>query len=416
MKLWKTGPQRTIVLVGGEGNYVYDNEGKRYLDLQSGYWCNVLGYSNPELVTPMQEQFSKLTNVMSAFHTEEINQAMEQLEKFLPSELNRASFLNSGSEAVDLGLKIACAATGKTGIVVNQMGYYGATAYTFALCSAGKNVNYLPALGEVYRLPPTCGSCEHGSSYGCKDWKCMELLQRLVDDGNNNIAAIIYEPVISAGIYIPAIGYGKQLKKYAEKLGALLISNEVTASPAKSGKWFAHQHDNVVPDILTLGKAIGGGFPVSVTITTNSVEEMCEGNLYHVQSHQNDALSGKAVATVISIIEKFGFVERCVEIGEYFLGKLKELKEDFPFIVEVRGRGLLLGIQLNEEYSVYGEEVQWKLIDKGYLMDFHKSSSSFRFFPPFLINKEEIEDFIEVFKETLSNLQAGVQVLCIRKP
>jgi len=404
MRLWRTGPQRATTLVKGEGNYVFDADGKQYLDLQSGYWCNILGYGNPEFVEPMQEQVNKLTNVMSAFRTEEIDEAIQLLSKILPGELNRASFLNSGSEAVDLALKIARAATGKTGVVVNERGYYGATAYTFALCGAGRDADYLPDPGELHVLPPPiCESCTDNTPDGC-DWKCMENLQRMVDEGNENIATIIYEPIIGAGIFVPAIGYGEQLRKYADALGALLISNEVTVSPAKSGKWFAHQHDNVVPDILILGKAIGGGFPVSVTITTTKVEDMCRGKLYHVQSHQNDALSGRAVATVVSSIMKNSYVKQCAEKGEYFLKCLRELKQAFPFIAEVRGRGLLLAIQLNEDYSDQGEDIQRDLVNKGFLMDFHKASSSFRFFPPFTITRKEIDCFTEAFHETLSEL------------
>ena len=404
MQLWRTGPQRTIVLVKGEGNYVFDEEGKRYLDLQSGYWCNVLGYGNPEFIEPMQEQVGRLTNVMSAFRTEEINEAMKQLSKVLPSELNRISFLNSGSEAVDLALKMVRAATGKSGLVVNERGYYGATAYTFALCGAGRGADYLPDPGELHILPsPTCERCEDKSVDGC-NWGCLVPLQKLVDTDNKNIAAIINEPVIGAGIFVPQIGYGEQLRKYADKLGALLISNEVTVSPAKTGKWFAHQHDKVVPDILTLGKAIGCGFPVSITVTTVEVEDMCKGKLYHVQSHQNDALSGRAVATIIQSITKNGYVEQCDEKGEYFLKHFKEMRDEFPSITEVRGRGLLLAIQLSDEYVEHGEAIQWELIDKGYLMDFHKASSSFRFFPPFTITHEEIDEFTKAFKDTLSSL------------
>ena len=390
MQLWRTGPQRAIVLVKGEGNYVFDEEGKSYLDLQSGYWCNVLGYGNPEFIEPMQEQVGRLTNVMSAFRTEEINEAMKQLSKVLPSELNRISFLNSGSEAVDLALKMARGATGKSGLVVNERGYYGATAYTFALCGAGRDADYLPDPGELHILPPpTCERCEDRSVDGC-NWRCLEPLQKLVDTDNKNIASIVYEPVIGAGIFVPQIGYGEQLKEYAEKLGALLISNEVTVSPAKTGKWFAHQYDMVVPDILTLGKAIGCGFPVSITITTGEVEDMCKGKLYHVQSHQNDALSGRAVATIIQSITKNGYVEQCAEKGEQFLKAFKKIKNELASVSEVRGRGLLLAVQLSDEYVEYGEDIQWKLIDKGYLMDFHKASSSFRFFPPFTITYDMV--------------------------
>ena len=379
----------------GEGNNVYDEDGKRYLDLQSGYWCNVLGYDNPKIVEPMQEQFKRLTNVMSAFSTREIKEAMNQLGSVLPPELDRISFLNSGSEAVDLALKITRAATGKTGLVVNERGYYGATAYTYSLCADGRNSDYLPDPGELHILPtPTPENCD--------DWKCLEPLEKLVEEGNKNIAVIIYEPVIGAGIFVPEVGYGEQLRKYADKLDALLISNEVTVSPAKSGKWFAHQHDNVVPDILTLGKAIGGGFPVSAMITTSKVEEMCEGKIHHVQSHQNDALSGRAIASVVKTIREERLVDRCEEMGKYLLECFNMIKTDYDCIVDARGRGLLLALQMASEYVDMGETIQWDLIDKGYLMDYHKASMSFRFFPPFTITQKEINEFITALRESLT--------------
>jgi 4-aminobutyrate aminotransferase-like enzyme len=133
MRVWKTLSIRDITLTRGAGCKVWDSDGKPYLDLQSGYWCSVLGYGNPDLVEPVKEQISRLTNVMSTFRTEAIEAALSELEKVLPAELDRAAFLNSGSEAVDLALKMARAATGRTGMVVNERGYYGATSYPLAL-------------------------------------------------------------------------------------------------------------------------------------------------------------------------------------------------------------------------------------------------------------------------------------------
>jgi 4-aminobutyrate aminotransferase-like enzyme len=137
-------------------------------------------------------------------------------------------------------------------------------------------------------------------------------------------------------------------------------------------------------------------------ITTGKVEEMCEGKIYHVQSHQNDALSGRAIATVVKTILEEGLVDRCAMMGVYFLERFNEIKDDFDCVVDARGRGLLLALQLGEDYSEKGEAIQWNLIDKGYLMDFHKTSNSFRFFPPFTITQKEIDGFIGAFRESLS--------------
>ena len=402
MRIWKTLSMRDTVMTRSEGCRVWDTEGNSYLDLQSGYWCSVLGYGNPDLVEPVKSQINRLVNVMSAFRTEEVELALQELEKVLPPTLNRAAFLNSGSEAVDLALKMARAATGRTGVVVNERGYYGATSYPFSLSWPGMSAPYLPDPGEVHRLPPPmCRSCEHGSRDECSDFRCLERLQRLVEEGNTNIAAVMYEPVFGAGILVPPIGYGAKLREYTDSLGALLISEEVTTAPGKTGRWFAYQHDGVEPDILVLGKAVGAGFPVSVVVTTEEVEERCKDSLRHVQSHQNDAFSGRVVATVLSIIREKGLVEQAAEKGEYFIEALKGVMAKHPFIVDVRGRGLMFGVELDERHARLGTVIQDRLFEKGYLMDYHASTNTFRFFPPYVIKYEEIDSFIADLRKTL---------------
>ena len=407
MRVWKTLSMKDTVMTRSEGCRVWDRDGNSYLDLQSGYWCNVLGYGNPDLIEPVKSQIDRLVNVMSAFRTDEIELALSELEKLLPPTLSRAAFLNSGSEAVDLALKMARAATGRTGVVVNERGYYGATSYPFSLSWPGMSAPYLPDSGEVHRLPPPlCQSCEHGSREDCSDFRCLDGLQRLVDEGNTNIAAVMYEPVLGAGILVPPIGYGARLRVYADALGALLISEEVTTAPGKTGRWFAYQHDGIEPDILVLGKAVGAGFPVSVVVTTEEVEDRCGDSLRHVQSHQNDAFSGRVVATVLSIIREQGLVEQTAEKGEYFLEALRGLAVEYPFFVDVRGRGLIFGVELGEEHAHLGTAIQDQLFERGYLMDYSASTNTFRFFPPYVITYEEIDSFIADLRETLAYLES----------
>lgn len=393
------------MLKSGKGSKVYDENGKEYLDLQSGYWCNVLGYGNPELNEPIVDQVRTLTNVMSAFQTDEIDAAMDELEKVLPPELNRVAFLNSGTEAVELALKMARAATGRGGMVVNERGYYGATSYTLGIGSTGLTADYLPDPGTVYRLPaPMCNHCEHSSRYECRDFNCLDMLGGLVNDGNKLVAAIIYEPILGGGIYVPPIGYGAKLREYADELGAMLIANEVTTGAGKTGKMFAHMYDGIIPDIMTLGKAIGGGFPVSVVVTTKRVEDMCGDKLHHVQSHQNDALSGKVVQMVLKIIREQDLVRVAGEKGRYWLGELRKIMKGHPMIIDVRGKGLMFGVELGKEYASKGALIQDMMIEKGYLMDFHAVSNTFRFFPPYVITMDEIDGFNEAFRETLSRI------------
>lgn len=402
MKVLRSGPRKKTVLTSGHGSKVVDENGKEYLDLQSGCWSNVLGYANDELNDPIVEQIRTLTHVLAAFRTKEIDDAMDELSKALPPELSRVAFLSSGSEAVDLALKIACAATGKNGFVVNERGYYGATAYTLSVGVAGPTASYLPDPGPLYKVPaPLCNHCEHSNREDCAEFKCLDLLKTLVEEEIDDIAAIIYEPILGGGIFVPPIGYGAKLREYADALGVYLIANEVTTGGGKTGKMCAFMHDGIVPDILALGKAIGAGFPVSMVVTTEKVEKMCGGTLYHVQSHQNDALTGKVIQTMLQLLEKHELVKAAGEKGEYWLKELDRIKEELPVIVDVRGRGLMMGVELGMEYASEGLGIQDEMIEKGYLMDFHKASNTFRFFPPYIITFEEIDEFNKAFRETL---------------
>ena len=221
----------------------------------------------------------------------------------------------------------------------------------------------------------------------------------------DDIAAIIYEPILGGGIFEPPIGYGTKLREYADKLGVLLVANEVTTGAGKTGRWCAFMYDKIVPDILTLGKAIGAGFPVSLVLTTERVEEMCGGTLYHVQSHQNDALTGKVIQTVLKVIEKNDLVKAAEEKGSYWFHELEKIKEEHPIVGDIRGRGLMFGVELADNFAHMGSRIQEIMLEKGYLMDFHMASNTFRFFPPYIITYEEIDNFNKDFNETIKSLE-----------
>lgn len=171
----------------------------------------------------------------------------------------------------------------------------------------------------------------------------------------------------------------------------------------RTGKWFGFQHENIVPDILVVGKAIGGGLPVSAVVTTKEVEERAVPVLgRHVQSHQNSPFSGRIAAEVIGAIRDEGLVERSERMGEYLLSGLREIQERFPCIREVRGRGLMVGAELTPETASRGGGMSKRLVEKGFLQDFHQLTSTFRLYPPFVITKDEIENFLEAFENVLA--------------
>lgn len=404
MRLWQTHAFEQITLVRGEGCTVYDKAGKPYLDLLSGTWCNVLGYNHPRLVETIAAQASKLIHVGAPYSTTEISEALSKLQEVLPPVLNRAVFLNTGSEAVELALKMARAATGTDGIVVSDRGYYGATNYSMALSEVGCDASYLPRIGEIYRLPaPTCRNCPAGCSWPCEGFPCLETLRILVNQNGARIAAVMYEPVIAGGgMVVPPAGYGACLRDLTTRCGALLIAEEVTTGVGRTGRWFGFEHDQITPDILVIGKAIGAGLPVSAVVTTQQVEARCQPVLRHVQSHQNDPFSGQIAATVISILQDERLVKAAAEHGTYLLEGLHSMRLRIPWVRDVRGKGLMLGIEIDRDQVQASNAVARRLLQLGFIIDYQLKKGIFRLFPPYILSIGEIDRFLTAFESVVS--------------
>lgn len=403
MRSWATNSFQAVKLVRGEGCRVWDEAGRSYLDLLAGTWCNVLGHSHPEWARAVAEQVGRLTHLGAAFGSDELEAGLAKLAEIVPPALDRAVLLSSGSEAVELALKVARAATGADGVAVVRGGYYGATAYTLALSEAGLAAATLPAFGGVERLPlPHCGRCPAGSAWPCGAFPCLAPLERLAAERRGRLAAVLYEPVLGGGIFAPPVGWGTRLRELATRCGALLVAEEVTTGMGRTGRWFGFEHDGIVPDVLVVGKAIGGGLPVSAVVTTSEVERRARERLgVHVQSHQNDPLSGRVAATVISIMQDERLVERAADRGERLRDGLERLARTLP-IREVRGRGAMLGAELAPELAPRGPELAGRLLEAGFIVNFHPATSTFRLLPPLVISPAEVDAFLGAFGEALA--------------
>ena len=403
MQLWRINRLQDIALARGKGCTAFDTAGKPYLDMLSGTWCNILGYGHPRWVEAVRSQVAKLPHLGSEFVAPEIEKALAKLEEILPSVLDRAVFLSTGSEAVELALKMACAATGARGVVVVEGGYYGATTYALSLSEVGQGAEYLPRLDGVHRLPkPDCRRCSAGEVWPCGRFSCLDPLRDVGRDQGESVAAVLYEPVMAAGgVLVPPTGYGERLRELANRCGALLIAEEVTTGVGRTGRWFGFEHDAIVPDILVIGKAIGAGLPVAVVVTTAEVEDRCQGILRHVQSHQNDPLSGQVAVTVISVLQDERLVDQVTERGAYLLEGLKELQARSSPIYDVRGKGLMVGVELGAEWTGVGAQVQHSLLEDGIIVDYQPHTATFRLFPPYVISEQEIDRFLATFGSTL---------------
>jgi 4-aminobutyrate aminotransferase-like enzyme len=370
-----------MTFVRGEGVYLYDKKDRAYLDLLSGVWCCILGHSHPRFVSELKDQLGKLVHMNVRYKSNEIEQANETLASVLPTNLDRITWLNTGSEAVELAVKIAQMASNEAPIIVWEGGYLGATNYVFSL-THGTHLEE----DAVYRIPaPICNQCPLGLSSPECGIVCIDESLKSLD----RAAAIIYEPVMgSRGVIVPPSGYNTRVQEYADRLGALLISEEVTTGMGRTGKWFGFQRENMTPDILVLGKALGNGLPVAAVITTSEVEARCKGRLYHYQSHQNDPWSGLVAKTVIETIKQENLVERCERMGKWFLNQLRIITEKYSTAIHTRGLGMMAALQLSN--TRYCSELESYLLSRNILIDYRDHCQCLRFFPPYIMEKTQL--------------------------
>lgn len=404
MDILNTGQFSELCPVKGEGCWIWDRNGNRFLDLLAGTWSNVLGHCHPSFTRKMQSQLERLVHVGSREITREIREAGERLAEVLPGELNRVTFLSTGSEAVELAIKIARIATGRLDIAIFRQGYYGATNQALALSEVGRDKPHLAPFQPIYdlRIPaPDCSHCAFDMHPAQCAFRCLnswvaEIEHRL----NSYPAAILFEPAIASQIIFPPPGYVTRLAEVAARWDSLIIAEEVTTGLGRTGEWFGFQRDGIIPDIMVLGKALGNGLPVAAVITTSEVEADCSGRLLHVQSHQNDPLSGAAATAVIDVIREEKLIERVKQMGIYLIDSLKRLQKEQAGIEEVRGVGLMVALELNgERCAERGSQIQQVLRESGIIVDYRPETACFRFFPPYVVTQEQIDFVLEALNE-----------------
>jgi acetylornithine/succinyldiaminopimelate/putrescine aminotransferase len=206
----------------------------------------------------------------------------------------------------------------------------------------------------------------------------------------------------SHGVIVPPSGYNSRVQEWADRLGALLISEEVTTGIGRTGKWFGFQHENMNPDIIVLGKTLGNGLPVAAVITTSDVETRCEGKLYHYQSHQNDPWSGAIAKTVIVIMTQENLVKRCEELGYWLLEQLQGVVSTYATAVHTRGLGLMAALQLMSSESC--SELEAHLLRHNILIDYKDQCQCLRFFPPYIIEQNQLNHALNEIVNWLDNV------------
>jgi 2,2-dialkylglycine decarboxylase (pyruvate) len=389
-----------------------DMDGHEILDLAAGQFCTLLGHSHPRFIENVVAQIRKVAHTGSQFLSPAVLEAAAKFAEVAPGKLKRSMILSTGTEANECAIAVAKMYTKKNGIVGFNRGYYGLSLTAKSLTSIfGGRAGDGPAVPETYQLlAPHCFHCPVSSHYPECDVLCLRSSLEVGISRPDGIAAVIIEPILSAGgMIVPPPGYLRALKEFAERHEALLIVDEAQTGFGRTGKWFAIEHHDIEPDILVVSKGCGGGFPVAGLITTDEIADRVENEGFaHLASHQCDPLSGAALSALIDIIKEEDLVERSAATGAYFKTRLEELKAKHRVVADVRGKGLMLGMELTGDPDVNRRDTELTLAiaalcrQKGVHLTYTYFEPVLRFIPPLTVKRQEIDFAVSVLDESLT--------------
>ena len=367
--------KRDIALVRGEGVYLWDADGTRYLDLVSNYGVNILGHAHPKVTDAIQRQAATLVSCHQSFSNDVRSAFLQKLLSIAPAGLTHAFLSNSGTEAIEAALKFAYVATGRTKVVAAKRGYHGRT------------LGALAATADKKYRDPFAGALAEATHVTYGD---AEALAEAVDE---TTAAVVLEPIQGEGGIHPAPpGYLARAREIAHAAGALVIFDEIQTG-FRTGNWFACQHAGVTPDLMALSKGLANGVPIGATLMTAEVAGALEGGVHGTTFGGNPLAAAAGLAT-LEALESEGWLAHSAEVGAYFIEQLRALAH--PKVREVRGQGLMIGVELKGRATPVVRAMQ----ERGVLA-LMAGSLTVRFLPPLLLTREQVDTAVSVFVEAL---------------
>jgi 4-aminobutyrate aminotransferase-like enzyme len=392
----------------GEGALLFDLDGNRYIDLLAGVGVASLGYAHPRYVAALSRQLARIH--VGSFASEDRAELVKLLAALAPGDLLRTQFYSSGAEAMEAALRLAKAHTGKTEFLGFWGGFHGKTGGVLPLLGAGFKHQLGPLMPGNYSAPyASCARCAFGQRFpGCA-WHCVEFLERKIElETSNDIAAIVVEPIQgTAGNIVPPPGYLLRLRALADRLGALLICDEMITGFGRTGRMFAVEHDGVVPDILAVGKGFGGGFPMSGLLIREPVAlaKPWANPSGSSSSYGGNPLAATAARATVETIIAEGLVAHSARLGARMLAEMKRWESELPIVSDVRGVGLMIGMDLVKPGTrtlLDTGLTRWifdTLLSRGVLAMIY--SPVVRINPPLVIREEEALEALAIMKDVL---------------
>lgn len=371
-----------IVLSHGEGPYLFDADGRRYLDFLAGIAVNVLGHAHPALVEAIRAQAGKLVHCSNLYYTETQAQLIEKLAKW--SGLGKVFLANSGAEANEGAMKLArkyayLKDPEKREIITAQHGFHGRTLATLTATAQ-------PKYQEGYGPLPAC--------FTYVPYDDVAALEAAVSD---KTCAVLLEPIQGeGGVHVPDAAYLQKVRALCDKHGALLVLDEIQTGVGRTGTFFAYEQSGVTPDIVTLAKGLAGGVPIGAFLAKDEVAAAFHPG-DHGSTFGGNPLACAAANAVFDAIESEGLLAHVQEVGAYLMESLRKLQRKYPALVaEVRGKGLIIGLQLTEP----GRAISDDCLNEGAIINC-TAGDVLRFVPPLIIENTHVDELVRILDKVL---------------
>lgn len=405
-----------FVVERAEGSWVITTDGRRVLDFTSGQISSTLGHNHPRVVEAIERSLRGAIRLNSWMLHEDVLELARRLAELLPDPLDRTIVLSTGSETNEFALRMAKVFTGGFEVVGLTRSFHGLLAGTNSVTFSMGHKGNGPLMPGSYAIPaPYCYRCPLAMQRDTCELACLRLGFEMVDAQTvGSPAAMIVEPVLSTGGVIPLPeGYLAQAKTECERRGMTLIVDEAQTGLGRTGALFASIADGVVPDFLTMSKTLGGGVPVGATVTSAAIEQACvDAGMLHITTHVNDPMLATVGLAVLDALEEDDLAARAQTMGTYLMDSLWALAKRHEQVGNVRGRGLLVGLELVTDRdskapaNALGAAVTEECLRRGLSMNIVKGDGSqtncFRMAPPLTVTHEEIDIAVGIIDESLT--------------
>jgi len=404
------------IIARAAGSFVYTEEGRRILDFTSGQMSAILGHAHPEIVATVRRQVGELDHLFSGMLSRPVVELSRRLAESLPAPLTKTLLLTTGAESNEAAVRMAKLVTGRHEVVSFAGSWHGMTQAAAAATYSSGRKGYGPAAPGNFAIPtPNPYRPDFTTPDGEFDWRRqLDFGFALIDAQSvGSLAACLVEPILSSGGVIePPPGYFAALQQKCRERGMLLILDEAQTGLCRTGTWYAFQRDGVVPDILTLSKTLGAGLALAAVVTSAEIEqEAHERGFLFYTTHVSDPLPAAVGNTVLDILERDALDQRALKLGEHLRRGLLELQERHPAVGDVRGRGLLQGLELvtdratKEGADRLGAEVTRRCLALGLHMNVVQlpgMGGIFRIAPALTSTEEELSLGLEMLDQALA--------------